>query len=287
MNLVASRKTLLMAATALSLAGNAWAELPGDNPLLNKRFAIGIGGFFPEIDTTIRLDSALGPGTEIDFEDELGFEDSKDVGWLNARWRISERNNLEFEWTSLNRDATRTATTKEYDIGDSTLQAGGKIDSIFDIDLYRITYGFSLIRSDKADLQLQAGLHIADFTVAMQLSGQIQVGGSPVVTDSSATEGGDLTAPLPHFGGNFTYAFTDKFGFYGNILGFAIEIDNIEGSILDVGGTLQYNFTPNFGLGAGVRFFQVSVDAKAENRDLYGEFEFDYLGPVVYASVTF
>ncbi len=150
--------------------------------------------------------------------------------------------------------------------------------------MLRLTYGFSLIRTDQAELQFQAGVHVADIASNLTLTGVLSIDGEPF-GDSVNSEGSDVTAPLPHFGGNFTYAFNDKLGFYANLLGFAIEINDIKGSIIESGGTLQYNFTDNIGVGAGVRFFRVDVEAKDE--DLRGEFQFDYFGPVIYANMAF
>lgn len=283
------RSTVIRIATGLLMLLGSFAvsagQLPGKHPLLNKRFMIGGGGFFPDVDSKIRLDDEfLGIGTEIDFENELGLEESNSTFWLTSRWRISRRNNLEFEFTQLNRDATVAATTREYQIEDTVVQAGAAIDSVFDIDLFRLTYGYSLIRNEEAELQLQAGVHVADVGIELTATGVISINGE-AFSESVSTEDSDLTAPLPHFGGNFTYAFTDKFGAYLHVIGFALEIDDVEGSIVEAGGTLQYNFTENLGVGAGVRYFNVDVQARDE--DLRGEFEFNYFGPVLYANFAF
>ena len=276
----------LLATTSLLAALPASADpLPGKHPLLNKRFTVSLGGFFPDVDSKVRLDATnFDLGTEIDFENELGLEESKNVWWANLRWRISRRNNLEFEWNQLKRDAFVAATTREYQIEDTVIQAGGAIDSKFDIDLVRLTYGYSLIRNDEAELQFQAGLHLADIAVQLGLTGALSIDGEAFV-DSVSTEQEEVTAPLPHFGGNFTYAFNEQFGMNAHLIGFAIEIDDIEGSIVDAGLTAQYNFTDTIGVGAGVRYFQ--VDVEASNDDLRGQFEFDYLGPLVYVNAAF
>ncbi len=277
------RHLAFIALLAIS-AGPALAELPGEHPLLNKTFVIGVGGFFPDVDSKIRLDGNLGIGTVIDFEDELGLAEANSTFWLSSRWRISRRNNLEFEWIRLDRNSSITTTSREYDIGDTVVQAGARIDSLLDIDLFRLTYGYSLIRNEKADLQLQAGIHVADVKTALRLAGALIIDGQPF-GDAIETEGADITAPLPHFGGNFTYAFNEKLALYGNLIGFAIEINDIKGSIIETGGTLQYNFTDNIGVGAGIRFFRVDVEATEE--DLRGKFQYDYFGPVIYANVAF
>lgn len=273
---------LLLAAMPLPVHADA---LPGKHPLLNKRFMVGGGGFFPWIDSKIRLDSQrFGVGTKIDFEDELGLEESKSTFWTVARWRITRRNNLEFEYARLNRNAVVAGTTREYQIDDTVVSAGAELASLFDIDLYRLTYGYSLLRSREAEVQVQAGIHVADLRAELTASGLLSIDGQPFTTAVS-TEAGSVTAPLPHFGGNFTFAFSEKFGAYLHVIGFALELDDIEGRIVEAGGTLQYNPTDRIGIGAGMRFFEVNVKAQEDN--LRGQFEFDYLGPIVYASVSF
>ena len=266
------------------LTGNPALAQTSGHPLINSRFHIGIGGFFPTVSSKIRLDSDLGLGTELDLEAQLGIEKSKNVVWANGRWNISRRNHLEFEWVQLNRSGSVAGITRPYEIGETVIQAGGQIDSVLDISLYRATYGFSLIRDERKDLQLQAGVHVADIEASLRLTGLLSINGS-VFQQTVQGEGGDIVAPLPHFGANFAYAFTDKLALYANVLGFALSVGNFKGSILETGGTLQYNFTRHLGLGAGVRFFRVDVEAR--DSGLTGEFMLDYLGPVVYASAEF
>ncbi len=274
---------LAILAVGVLFSVSAAAEVAG-HTLLTSRFHVGVGGFFPTVDSKIRLDSDFGLGTELDLEQQLGIDRSRDVLWANARWNISRRNHLEFEWTQLDRSGSVLGITQQYQIGDTVIQAGGKIDSVLDISLYRLTYGFSLIRDDRKDLQLQAGLHLADVQAALTLTGALSVGGS-VFQQSVQGEGGDVVAPLPHFGANFTYAFTDKLALYANVLGFALTVGDFKGSILETGGTLQYNFMRHVGVGAGVRFFRIDVEAK--DSGLTGEFQLDYFGPVAYLSASF
>lgn len=279
-----SRLLMIVLLTVAGLPAGVWAD-PSVHPLLSKRLMLNLGGFFPDIDSKIRLDSDTGGiGTVIDFESQLGLEKTRDTFWLNGRWRISRRNSLDFEWVNLDRDATVAGITQRYDIGDTTIQAGGRIDSTFNLDIYRLTYGFSLLRSERVDLKLQAGLHVADVTTQFVLTGGVSINDQPFV-QSVSTESGDVTAPLPHFGGNLTWAVNDRLALFAHLMGFALEINDIDGSIVDAAGTVQYNLTPNVGLGAGLRFFH--VDVTSGDPDLRGKFEFDYFGPVVFASLSF
>lgn len=278
---------LVFAVMSGSLIGNASAE---DNPVLNDRFQIYIGGFFPQVDSTIQINGdILGPGDGLDAENAFGLEDSKSVLWGGVRWRISRRNALEFEFADLNRNGQVGASTDEIQVGDSIVQVGGSIDSTFDLTLGRLTYGFSVIKDEKKDLALKAGLHIADIGASLQLFGAVCVDGETppcfIQESSPQLETEDVTAPLPHFGAMFSYAFTPKIAARFQAIGFAIELDSIDGSLLEIDADVAWTPWDHFGLGVGLRYFYANVESKGS--DLNGEFEFKYFGPSIYGIFTF
>jgi len=261
----------------------AQAESDLGSPILTDRWGIWIGGFFPSISSKVTLDSNIGsPGDGLDFENVLGLEDSKTVLWGGARWRISKRNLIEFELVQLNRSGDIAAVSKDLDIGDSVVKIGGRIESQFDVTMGRLTYGFAAIKRERQELVVKAGLHIADVDVALRLSGNVEVDGVPQDPAEIVAEKADVTAPLPHFGLAYAYSFTPKLVFRTSLLGFYLEINDIEGSILDLGADLVYNPWRHVGLGAGMRFFRVNIEDKRDSSRLRAEFEFDYWGPTVY-----
>jgi hypothetical protein len=270
------------------MIGNANAE---ENPLMTDRFNIYLGGFFPQVSSDITINGEiLGPGDGLDLENAFGLEDSKSVLWGGARWRISKRNTLEFEFADLNRSGSVTAGTDPIQIGDSVAQFGARIDSTFDITLGRLTYGFSVLKDEKKDLQLRAGLHIADLGVSFQFTGAVCVDGEvpPDCSFFDSTprfESESVTAPLPHFGAVFSYAFTPNIGARFQVIGFAIELDSIDGSLLEIDADVIWTPWEHFGLGAGLRYFNANIESKGS--DLNGEFDFEYYGPAIYGIFTF
>lgn len=280
----AAHAACLVLVLATGAVSAAFADLPGKHPVLNKRFRIGVGGFFPGIDSNLQLDGSDTPGTNLDFEDLLALEDSANTLWATADWHISKRHGLEFEFVQLNRSNSLSGTSEEYQVGDTLLQVGGNVDTTFDVSLYRLTYGFSLIRSDATQLQIHAGAHLADVSASLELSGELTVDGQ-VFEETVSTEGGSLTAPLPHLGGSITQAITERFALNAHIIGFALEVEGVEGSIIEGGFGAEWSFGPRFGLGAGGRYFKLSVDDEGEGQR--ERFEFRYFGPTVYFYGTF
>jgi len=165
----------------------------------------------------------------------------------------------------------------------------GTIDTAFDIAIGRLTYGFSVYRSERSDVQLKAGLHIADMSTALRLSGAIcdaQQGETPPCpVDSTGTAAEDVTAPLPHFGGAWGYAIAPDWDLNLNLIGFAIELDNIDGSLVEFDADIQWSPWRHFGIGAGLRYFNANV--KSKGSELNGEFDFEYFGPAVFIAGSF
>ena len=67
--------------------------------------------------------------------------------------------------------------------------------------------------------------------------------------------------------------------------GFAIELDKIDGSIIEIDADVAWQPWRNIGLGVGVRYFNTDVESKGS--DLNGSFKFEYFGPTVYVQATF
>ena len=257
-------------------------------PFLQDRFSFWLGGFFPEVDSQIRLDSTSGaPGDTIDFEDTLGLEDGKSVAFGGFRWRISPRNLVEFELVQLNRSGLVEGITEGLDIGDHEVRVGARIETDFDVTIGRLTYGYSVIDTEKSEVALKAGLHLTKVHTVLKLSGAVYKDGVPVGSSSTVVEEGeDVAAPLPHLGVSYAYAFTPNLGFRAQGLAFAIKISGYEGSLLDMGLDLQYRPWRRFGVGAGMRYFRITVE---DNRDseFQGKFIYEYVGPVIYGVYSF
>ncbi|MFW2403362.1 MAG: hypothetical protein ACN4GT_01265 [Gammaproteobacteria bacterium] len=256
---------------------------------LDKRFSLWLGGFFPEVDSKIRLDDPDGqPGDTIDFEETLGLEDGKSVLFGGARWRFNRRHQLEGEFIQLNRSGLLEAVSEGLDIGDYEARVGARIESQFNVTIARLTYGYAVVETEKSAVNLKAGLHVARFKTLLRLSGNVFIDGVPIIDEgfSFVDEGTDLTAPLPHFGASWGYAISDRFALRAQGLVFALNIDDWKGSLIDLGFDAQYHPWRRFGLGAGIRYFKTTVENGNPGKT-FGKFVYEYYGPVVYGVFSF
>lgn len=285
----------LMVALGFSTEGTAKDNFTGYDysPMLDDKFSLWIGGFFPDVESSIRLDSDSGNiGDEIDFENFLGLEDSKTTLWGGFRWRMSRRNSLEFEFNNLNRSGSVTATTNPIDVGGETIVAGARIDTQFDLTLARLTYGFAALRKEKHELAVKAGFHIAATSLKMDVFGDVldvdtgMTICNPSPCQAEPIESDDYTIPLPHLGLSYTYAFTPKWGLRAQGIGFAIKIDDISGVMTEVDLDLHYQPWKHVGIGGGIRYWDLTIKDTGDSF-LQGEFQYKYWGPAIYLLGSF
>lgn len=275
------------------LAITPTASAEGEYENVGQSFRLYLGGFWPEIDSelSINSDQTPEPIPPVDVEDFLGVTDSKGAVWGGVQWRFTKRQSLELEYFALNRDGGANDTfSPPLQFGDVYIEAG-EVSTSYDTALTRLTYGFSVYRSERADLRLKGGLHIMKLGAGVSASGLIcgpstvpsVPPGCPAAGSGTASE--DVTAPLPHFGASYVFAMTPKLALRLQAIGFAIEIESIDGSIIELDADVAWQAGQNFGFGAGFRYFNTNV--KAGNSELNGEFDFEYLGPSIYVMATF
>jgi len=261
-------------------------------PTVNDPWRVYVGVFDATANSEIGINGDfVPPGPPLDIEDLLGVDDNKLVGWGGVGWRISPRHSLEFEYFTLKRSASISDTfTPPIQIGDFFIEAG-EVSTNYDTTIGRLTYGYSILRREHSDLQLKAGLHLtslkANFNLAGAICDPLTVPSTPpgCPVDGTATESEDVSAPLPHFGVSYAYAFNPNWALHVAAMGFAIELDNIDGSLIELDADIAWQPWRNIGFGMGLRYFQ--ADVESQGSELNGSFKFDYFGPTLYIQATF
>src|SRR3954471_5046645 len=168
-------------------------------PWFVERFKISAGFFVPLSNTSIEVNSNEGNnGTEIDFEDDLGFKSTTETFLADFQWRASRRSRFDLSFYQLNRSATSTID-KDINFADSTYRANATVKGFFNTDIYRFSYGYALLAKPKYELGLMIGAHVVRANVGVGL----------YTPNASVTRTNDfgVTAPLPNFGIWGGYAF--------------------------------------------------------------------------------
>jgi hypothetical protein len=272
----------LVAASVGMLAGlMPVAQAQNINTGLDRKVWMQLGVFRPTLDTQIRSDDDNGGlGSNIDGEDDLGLRDSKSIGTLLLGARLADRWRLEFEYFSLNRSASKTARSGTIRFGDTVYPASLELDSHFDSKVYRLSGGYSLVKTPQTELGVVAGVHVTDFSVGLNTMEVING-----VNTRTRVEQRSRTLPLPTIGMYGNYAFAPNWEVSGRADVFSLNHGGYDGSLLNLQANLAYRFTPQVAVALGYRVnhYKISSDRSSWR----GSVDYKFHGPQVVLDVGF
>lgn len=260
---------LSLCAPAIAQDKNDWQSWP-----LADQFTIGVDAFFPDLDTRVRIDASdSSPGTTIDFEQNLGMSDTESLPALSASWRFARKHQLNLDIFRLDRSGSAITAT-DIQIGDETFTVNLPISSFFDMQVTSVGYNYSFIFDEKKELAFSVGLSVQD--LAFGLTGNGGVGIIEV--------GSGITAPVPTFGLNGGYAFTDKWIGKAGIGVFSFDLsitdeDQLSGEIQTGFVSIQHNTFEHVHFGLSYRHYNLRVDWN--DSGLVTTVAYRYRGPVL------
>ena len=280
---------LVLAVILCALSGLAVGETSGSaHSVLDDHFQIRIGEFFPDLDSSIRMDADFGrPGDGLDIEQDLGISESKSTVYGGVSWRFAPRHVLELEYYDLARGGL-TEVDRAWNIGDTTILANGLISSTFDVRITRLTYQYLFVQDSKKQMGIMLGTHVTRISTSLALSGDLIVDEVPifVLPEVAVVESAKSQVPLPHLGFNMNYAFMPRLTGTAMLMGFALEAGKFDGSLVEANLALQYQVAQHFGIGGGLKLFILDV---TEDKNNFIDFkaDFDFFGPAIFVTFTF
>ncbi|MGI9305198.1 MAG: hypothetical protein ACR2RB_21210, partial [Gammaproteobacteria bacterium] len=130
-----------------------------------NRFSLSLGAqIISDFETEARVDSGITRGTEIDFEDTFGLDESGTFFRLDGQYRFAERHRINFSFYDLTRDAS-AVINQNIQFEDDLFLASSRVESELDTRIFKFSYGISPFVTDNADLGLTVGLHAITFDV--------------------------------------------------------------------------------------------------------------------------
>ncbi len=249
-------------AAALLLPTLAFAE----GEYQSNRFFVMLGGFWPDIDTSVRIDGNGGRiGTQLDFESDLGLSDRDTLFTAGAGMRIGERHYIDILYFDLSRSSAHEIE-RTIDVGDQTFTAQATLNTYFNTEVFRLSYGYAFVSSEKHLLLGQIGAHYTRVGAGLRLS-----------NDRAVSAEADSDIPLPVLGLVYNYHITPKFSL--NLRGqiFRLEFDDIDGALDNLSASLSYGFTEHFSVFGGFNYYSMDIDTEQDHWN--GSFDFGYQGP--------
>ncbi len=191
------------------------------------------------------VNTGITQGTEVDLNDDLGFEDSKEFQGEAALSFGPFR--LSGSYLPL-RFSGKGILTEEIVFNGETYTIGAEVESDIDLDLYDIALTWHVINLDDLPVRFQIGPELSVKVVDAGLSME--------ETSSNIKEDESILVPIPTVGIRSRVAFADYLGVVGRV-GY-MEYD--ENSLLDIDAQIEFSPLPFVGVFAGYRYLDFDVD---------------------------
>jgi len=259
--------TLIGMSLPLTVAAQTNSSLP--------KAEVALGIFITENNSNVRLDSdTLGIGTEIDLEDDLGFDSSASGFRVDGLVRLGDqrRHQVNASYFKLSRNSNKVID-RDIQVGDTLYSVNTEIDSGLDIAVYKVGYSYALSRSDVHEVGANLGVFVSDIGV--------NIGDRTLGT----TEARSVTVPLPTVGLTGRYSISPKIQLSARGDVFFISTDSFGGNLYDFNVGVDYWVTDSVALSLGYNYVDIDGDIKRDAGDLGAGLEFK--GAVVSARYGF
>lgn len=271
----------LFACVALSLFGAAhaadkkptndklpdWAPQPKPH-VMEDRFRVEVMTLSGDLDTDIRIDPNVAtPGTLVNAEDVLGLDDNKLLPLAEITLLPGDRHMIRLSGFSLRRSA-RATIDQTIVFDDETYLPGETVDSTLNLTSVGLTYGYSVVKRRSVDLALTFGVQI------------VEVDANAVVRSRVVRDSETAVTPLPLVGIEGRYDFNERWSIEVRGQYLSVEIDEIDGSVMDARAALTWRMNPYLVFGLGYRTFDVEVDSR--DLDDPGLFDLKMAGPLLF-----
>lgn len=236
--------------------------------------ALYLGAFVTVMDSNF----SLGPGgisVEVNGEEALNLDENP-VGFrVDAFWRITRRNRVDFVYYDLSRKAKAFVGVNIPDGKGGTIPIDTETDTKDDFRLYKFSYAYSFFKNQHAALAAGLSVYVVDVDFELKAEGFGKVARTK------------LTVPIPAFNLKGTFAITPKWMLHQHLDLFYLEVDKYAGKVFDLGFKLDYNFWKHCGVGMGADLVYLDYAEDKGGNDFLLEVEQFYAGLLFYAKVYF
>lgn len=274
-------KTVIAAVVATGLlAGSASAQPTASTwNGLPDRFQVDAGYFRIDANTLLRYDSPQGGAGEVDFEQDLGLEETADTFWVDGTWRLGRRHQVKLAFTRLSRERAGNSLQRDIVWGGETYEAGLTTTATSSGEILGGYYRFALYRNDRFEIGPTVGVGY------LWLDARIQATATVNGQSRTLDEGRSMGSVTGAVGGYANAWLARKLVARADYLYIKVSPESFDASVTDWRLAADYYFTRNVGVGAQYKYNRYSYDRGVLKSELGGEIT--YQGGQVFLSLLF
>ncbi|HEY0504146.1 MAG TPA: hypothetical protein VGD42_11705 [Lysobacter sp.] len=252
---------------ATALLASASLECAAVEPL--DTFSARIGGYVTEFDTELRADGQTEEGTRLDFQRDLGLDESNTIAIVGLTWRPFDRHEFGFNYYQDDADASRV-TNRTFEFDGTTYETNSTIRSEFDLDAYEAYYVYWAVSNDRWALGPRVGL--LWYSMELSVTMELDANGNPVGS-GQVSESVDADLPAPTIGGSWRWVpGGGDWRMSADVGYFSADVNDIDADVTF--GRLGVEWFPWESVGVSLDYTARKIEADADTSSFTGNLDF-------------
>lgn len=249
-------KLFFMSLVNLILINNAYAAI---DEIYRLSLGVSLESYNSNLSINSR-DSSI--DKKIDFEDDLGFNNEANSGWLSGWYRVGDLHRIRLTYTPIYRSTSATNTT-DIIIDNTTIKAGANIASESESEILDFSYIYSFYKTPELELGFSSGIYWLFSSTKIIAAGEILAEGNDQAefkADYFSEQ--KLQAPMPLFGLSANYEIIPNWRAHAAIRYLSLQVNEINGRIFSTEVGSEYYFNDNVGIGMSLTFFELDIEVE-------------------------
>ena len=272
------RIAIFVVATSSVVAPVASAQEPYHPSLGGDKIEVRFGIFKLTTEAVVSSTRSGRPTFELDLG-SLGMDEDVEVPFVSAKFPLGSHWDVNLEYFFYDETGLRQAQV-DFEYDDLMVTAGARVESDLDIKLLIANFGYLWRTSDRGEVRVGLGIHMAELGVGLQAT--VFAGGMQVSQESTDE---DLLAPLPNIYLGGKYALSPKWLVRGRLGWLSLSYEDWDGDLFAIGAQLEYSVSKRFVIGVGY----TNEDLDVTHEDSFGreKYELDMKGPTLFLGTRF
>lgn len=269
---------LALAAPAFSWAQDESGQPRDVHPMLNTRFLLTGGVFWPQKEFNLRVDGTI-PGEDVDFDEAFRFDESDATGMISFQWRLSR--NWTFAVEAWELDSSGGAILTEDIVWDDLIFREGTFATAgVDLSVARIFFGRRLWTGDTWETGAGIGAHWLD--IGAFIEGEVRINDS---TTEIRRGDADAAFPMPNLGFWYLQSLSPRWALGARVDWLDVSVDRYSGNLWNIQLGVHYQAWEKVGFSLHGQYFE--LDGRIKDSDWRGQVELKQYGPRASVYVTF
>ena len=211
--------------------------------------------WIPDLGGNISLEDAIGFGTNLDLDTNLGIDDTDSTFSYEIQLNLGG-SVLRVSGFSLDLSALQN-TISDFTFGNLNVNLGDLVDADIDIQNIKIQYGISMFNIEDHGFEFGTSFGVDFFEIKATV----------VDVLAAAADSIDEQLPIPIVGLHFAIPMGD-FLIDADISGLILTVENIDVNYLDLNVSISWEPIHGFGIFAGYRMIEAELDSSNFSTDI-------------------